>query len=739
MIRLNMAKLCACAIVIAGPLAAYGIARADTVTAPTWPHTYSTSAAVAKVFQPQVKSWNNDTVIDGLAAIALTPAGGKTVYGTATFTAYTSADFSAGTVRIVDPRITGTHWPDQSTAYSSKLDSLTRSTVRLHNNIIPLATVLASTSSDKALPKSVDLNHEAPPIYYSESPAILVVFDGNPIMAPITGTDLKYAVNTNWNVIYNGSDSHYYLLDGDSWISATGAQGPWSPATAPASFSQIPSDPSWKDVRAHLAAAAPTQVPTVFVSTTPADMILVDGAPEFSAISNTNLRYVVNTDSALFSDSSSGDWYVLLSGRWFESTSLRGPWTYASDSLPSDFSKIPPDSPRANVLVSVPNTPQAQYAGAAAAAPQIAKVDPATTKLAVTYGPGAPQFSPITGTSLQYAVNTPYDVIKVSNNVYYACHGGVWFRASSPNGPWAVASSVPSVIYTVPPSSPLYADTYVSIYNGQGDVVVDNTIDTVPAYPADGLFFGFTAGYLGGYWSDNSWWYGTGYYYPPYYYSAAMPVYYPYASTYAGGSYYTSAGAYGNYAAAYGPYGGATARAQYNPSTGTYARGGSVYGPYGSAAGGSFYNPRYGVSGATMQYSNPYGSWGHSAVSTPYGNAYAGHATNSYGTVAASASRYGTSEVARTSNGDVYAGHDGNVYSNQNGSWQKYNGSSSSWQNVDNHAASSTYHPSYNTSAASQYHPSSDTMDGLNRDSDARAQGASGFHGFAGGGGFHGR
>jgi hypothetical protein len=731
MIRVNLVRPVAFGVAIAALIALQAASRGDTVSAPTWPHTYTANGATAKVFQPQVKSWNNDTVLDGLAAVALTPPGAKPVYGTATFTAYTSADFNAGTVRIVDPKITGTHWPDQSAASSSKLDSLLRSTVRLHDSTIPLATVLASVKADEALPKSVDLNHDAPPIYYSETPAILVIFDGNPIMAPIQGTDLKYAVNTNWNVIYNGADSHYYLLDGDSWISATGAQGPWSPATAPASFSQIPASTNWKEVRDHLNAAAPTQVPTVFVSTTPADMILVDGSPEFSAISNTNLRYVVNTDSAVFSDSSDGQWYVLLSGRWFKSADLHGPWTYATDSLPSDFQKIPPDSPRANVLVSVPGTSEAQYAGAAAAAPQIVKVDPATTKLTVTYGPGDPQFSAIAGTSLQYAVNTPYDVIKVSDSVYYACHGGIWFRASSPNGPWAVASSVPSVIYTIPPSSALYADTYVNLYDNQGNVVVDNSIDTVPAYPAAGLYFGYTAGYLGGYWAADSWWYGTGYYYPGYYYPAAVPVYYPYASTYAGGSYYTSRGAYGNYASAYGPYGGATARAQYNPSTGTYARGGSVYGPYGAAAGGSFYNPRYGVSGATMQYSNPYGSWGHSAISTPYGNAYAGHATNSYGTVAASASRYGTSAVARTSNGDVYAGHDGNVYSNQNGSWQKYNGTTSSWQNVDNRSASS-YHPS---SSYSGYHPSSDTMDGLNRDYDARSQGASGFRGFSGGGG----
>jgi hypothetical protein len=761
-----MSRIAAAVLAVAAFALTSLTARADGVAQTTWPRTYTANGTSVKVYQPQVKSWNNYTVLDGLAAVALTQSGAKSpVYGTATFTAYTAANFSTGIVTITDPKITGTHWPDQSQAASAKLDGLVRSTVQLHNNTIPLASVLASMQAQKALPKGVNLNQQPPTIFYSEKPGILVVFDGQPILAPIQGTNLKYAVNTNWNVIFNGADSRYYLLDTDHWISSASAQGPWAPATAPSSFSQIPDNANWTQVRANLSAAAPaaSQVPQVFVSTTTADMILINGAPQLAAISGTQLKYVSNTDSALFQYAPTKAWYVLLSGRWFSSSSTSGPWTFATNSLPADFSKIPVNSPRGNVLVSVPNTPAAQYAGAAAAAPQIAKVDPTNTTFTATYGPGAAQFQPITGTSLEYAVNTPDDVIKVADNVYYACQSGVWFRASAPTGPWAVATSVPSVIYTIPPSSPLYADTYVSLYDNQGNTVVVNDYNVTPAYDANaGLLFGFTAGYLGGYWAGNAWMYGTGYYYPPYYYGGAVPAYYPYASTYGGGyygSYSTANGAYGNYASAYGPYGGATARAQYNPSTGTYARGGSVYGPDGgSAAGGSFYNPRYGVSGHTMQESNPYGSWGHSAVSTPYGNAAAGHVNTANGSAAASASKYGNTEVAKSSSGDVYAGHDGNVYSNQNGSWSKYNGSSNSWSSVNTKpstSASSAYHPPTTTtgangersvsggfmggsSSASSSHPSSSTMDSLNRDSGARDAGSSGFHGYNGGGGYHG-
>ena len=61
-------------------------------------------------------------------------------------------------------------------------------------------------------------------------------------------------------------------------------------------------------------------------------------------------------------------------------------------------------------------------------------------------------------------MNSPYAVIKVDASSWYALKDGVWFVAASVNGPWAVAASVPEVIYTIPPSSPLHYVTYVYVY-----------------------------------------------------------------------------------------------------------------------------------------------------------------------------------------------------------------------------------------------------------------------------------
>jgi len=90
------------------------------------------------------------------------------------------------------------------------------------------------------------------------------------------------------------------------------------------------------------------------------------------------------------------------------------------------------------------------------------------------------KFQPIEGTTLQYAVNSPVPVIQVEPKSYYLLKDGVWFVAAAPTGPWAVATTVPAVIYTIRVSSPLYYVTYVQVYSSTPQIV----------------YVGYTPGYL---------------------------------------------------------------------------------------------------------------------------------------------------------------------------------------------------------------------------------------------------
>jgi hypothetical protein len=94
---------------------------------------------------------------------------------------------------------------------------------------------------------------DPPPIYFSKTPAILVITDGDPIWSPIQNNDLKYAVNTNWDLFLHDPSKTYYLRNEASWLKSTDLLGAWEPAgKLPESFSKLPSDPNWTDVKKNL-------------------------------------------------------------------------------------------------------------------------------------------------------------------------------------------------------------------------------------------------------------------------------------------------------------------------------------------------------------------------------------------------------------------------------------------------------------------------------------------------------
>ena len=99
------------------------------------------------------------------------------------------------------------------------------------------------------------------------------------------------------------------------------------------------------------------EIPKIIVATEPTELVTTDGDITFAPISNTDLLYVENTDSELFLDIDTQKYFILISGRWYLSSDLNGPWTYVeSDKLPESFKRIPPDSPKGGVLSSVAGT-----------------------------------------------------------------------------------------------------------------------------------------------------------------------------------------------------------------------------------------------------------------------------------------------------------------------------------------------------------------------------------------------
>jgi hypothetical protein len=697
-----------------------------------WPRTFHKPGGTLVLYQPQVDDWKQFQTVDARSALSITPTGSQEHIGVVTFSLQSTVNMDTHMVNLYSPTITGITFPSLDPATTAKMDALVRTFLNPSASMnISLDRLVASVKKKSAPAKLTAVVNDPPVIFISFKPAMILLVNGQPVLAPVGG-DIKAVVNANWPLFQDTKTSTYYLFNGKGWMSATTIDGNWTATTQlPPDFSKVKASPNYPDLKPYIPAPVVPASPNVFYSSKPAEIIVFKGTPEWAAITGTQLLYASNTGSPIFKYVPTSTYYYLTSGRWFSSPDPAGPWTFATNSLPADFQKIPPSSPMGGVLASVPGTPQAEDAVLMAQVPTTAVINAAAAAkdVKVNYN-GAPEWASITGTSMSYATNTPNKVIK-TGDLYYMCFQGVWFMSTSPTGPWQTATSVPSEIYTIPPSSPVYNVTYV----------------TQTTLPDGNVQSSYTAGYLGTFVTGMALGAiiadGTGYYYPPYVgWYGAYPAYYPYATTY--GYHYAYnpyTGAYGYGASAYGPYGGqAHWGASYNPYTGTYARGATASTPYGSRTAAQAYNPYTGAYAQTRQGSNAYGSWGSSVYSKNGTTTYTQHESNAYGSeataynnkggeAAATSTKYGSSAAAKSSSGDMYAAHDGNVYKNTGSGWQTYN--NGSWNTVNKQTAEAA-HPQGTADAQSyqQSHPDSSSYNksggwgDANQDAQARAQGA---------------
>jgi len=592
---------------------------APVAVSDVWPKEFKLSNATLLVYQPQVNSWEG-ALLDFRAAVGVKTGGSdQQTFGVIWATARTQVDRLTRMVTLEQVTLTRSQFPtlaDNGAAYLRGLQAQLSA-----NRIIALDRLEASlAASGTAKPVGVPVNNAPPEILVSYSPAILIPIDGPPVLRPVPNTKFERVINTHALILREQGSTTFYLHVYDGWLFAGALEQPWFQAPfLPPNIDQVAQQLAQTGLvdlidggKAQPKPSLAQGVPTIYVRQKPAELLVFKGQPAFTPIPGTALNWAANTANDVILDTPNNTYYVLVSGRWYSGPALTGPWAFvASTNLPADFKKIPPDSPAGVLLTSVAGTPQAQEAVIANSIPQTANIPRVNGPKFTPNYDGTPQFQPIAGTPLQYVVNSAAPVIMVDASTYYALKAGVWFYATTLNGPWYVAPAVPAVIYTIPPTSPLYYVTYVRVYGSTAQVV----------------YVGYTPGYMGTVVApDGVVVYGTGYVYQPWvgtvwyappvtYGVMAQPVYNPAVGVtfgYAMGVT-TAAVAYGYGAAPY-----------YHPAYYGYpccgSASASVYGQYGSTQ----------YSGTRTYYSNPSGTVGTTASGT-----YKNTATGTTGSYAA--------------------------------------------------------------------------------------------------------
>jgi hypothetical protein len=457
------------------------------------------------VYAPQLDSWSAER-LEGRAAVEVRlPGAEEASFGVIWFGAHTAVD-AASQVTISALTVHKADFPLQPDRAGEFLDAL-RQGLAAKTWTISRQRLEADLAIERAAQQSQaqPLRNDPPSIIYSDRPAVLVLIDGAPVMRDVpTVPDLLRVVNTRALIVLDKTTGRYDLQAAGHWFTAASLDGPWSLDADPAATLERAKEQALAQDQVELlddGEARDGDLPAIYVSTRPTELVRTDGPPQYSPIERTQLLYVTNSPNSIFLELKSGYYYVLFSGRWYRTKTLtQGPWQYVSGaSLPADFAMIPSTHPAQSVREAVPGTAEAQEAAIASSVPQVATVKRAAAKLEISYD-GEPLFEPIEATTLQRVVNAPVPVIRVEWNEFYALDNGVWFVADSPYGPWNVATYVPPVIYSIPRNSPLHYVTYVRVYDSTPDVV----------------YVGYTPGYVGSYLSaDNVIVYGTGWYYSP--------------------------------------------------------------------------------------------------------------------------------------------------------------------------------------------------------------------------------
>lgn len=695
-----------------------------------WPRTFISGVDLFTIYPPQVDGWNENS-IDLYCAVELkTREENAAKYGVVWFQARTEVDKVNRLVTLDQAKVTKVKFPVASDKEAT-LTALLESKLPGAAKTISLDRLESELEASDEPVKGVDVKNDPPKVIIATKPSMLVLIDGMPQMGDVPGTKLRSVINTRSIVLYDNEKQLYFLRVQDWWLQAKAIEGPWEYAKKLSDAMKkaeeiivsqnegqnpeggnIRQQPSLKGTGKKVEFA---KIPIVYVVFEPAEMIEIKGEPTYEAIPTTGLKYVVNTNGNIFR-LGEGEYYILLSGRWFKGTALDGPWTFVTAAdMPPDFANIPTDNPKARVLASVPGTPQAKEALIANSIPQTATITRSEAKLSVQYD-GEVTLVSIPGTSMSYANNTSAAVIKVSDNNYYCVEAGVWFKASSPQGPWEAADAVPAQIYDIPPSSPLHNVTYVKVYNATPDVV----------------HVGYTPGYYGTVISAHTMTvvYGTGWYYSPYISPIAWygwpytygvgagftysedtgwslgfgygydyyPWYYPWwgPMAYYGCCWYPyyGWGAWGGAAVAnvYGVWGNTaysrTAAAWANPYTGNY----------GAATRGAYHNTQTGRStiagrgyNTNIYTGNTFGYRGgatynpNTGIVVGGGAGFVGNIYTGQGAAGRGGFIYNTNTNAGVAIGknNVYAGKDGTVYryNRDSGSWSSNSGNG--WQPID--------------------------------------------------------
>ena len=422
--------------------------------------------------------------------MAIKPTGAKDeTFGVVFATARTQVDKVARTVVVrgpeASPRAISRRCPTSGAAYAAELQSEIAGAART----ISLDRLEASLAVAGVKPPAVAVKNNPPQVIVSYSPAILVPIDGAPVLKPVPDDSRVPARHQHpcADPAAAGSSDSFYIHVYDGWLDVDRrSSGPWTqalPARRSAWSDASRSEPR-QDRHRRPARRRPEGESEAVARERRADDLhepgadradRVQGPARFRADRRHAAPVGVEHDERRADQHQRTTTITCCSpGRWFTAAGLTGPWTFVAEQrAAAGF--------RADSAAVARRRRAADGGGHAAGAGSgdreldSADGDGAARRTARssrrTFDGAAAVRARSRARRSPTSANSSVPVIQVSaERVSMRSSPACGSRAAQLTGPWVVATSVPTVIYTIPPSSPIHYVTYVRIYEATPQV-----------------------------------------------------------------------------------------------------------------------------------------------------------------------------------------------------------------------------------------------------------------------------
>ena len=184
LLRKTVCLLAAALLLSVGALALAAAETEETADPTAWPREYSNEKGAKLIlYQPQVTEWEEFERLEARVALALTvPAAETPSLGTFELEMATEVDLETRQVRASEARISKHHFPTIGNEASTQLLAYLEELLPKDELILSLDRILANLERTGTVDKGVETKTTPPTIFVSERPAVLVLFDGKPML-----------------------------------------------------------------------------------------------------------------------------------------------------------------------------------------------------------------------------------------------------------------------------------------------------------------------------------------------------------------------------------------------------------------------------------------------------------------------------------------------------------------------------------------------------------------------------